>query len=254
MHLTLLGKVAIVTGASRGIGAGIALDLAKRGANVTIVYTSEKSGKPADALISEIHSMGTGAKAIKVQADLRQIEAPEKVVSATLSAFGNSIDILVNNAGVELVKPILEVSPEDFASVFDINVRGAYLMTKAVIPHLRAPGRVINISSVGARHGFAKFTVYAASKAALEGMTRGLAAELGALGHTVNAVEPGPVKSDMLEKIPKEIVEMQRAQTAVEHRIGNSEDIALVVGWLAEAQSRWISGQTISASGGYAMI
>lgn len=148
-HLTLFGKVAVVTGASRGIGASIALDLAKRGANITIVYTSARSGKPADELISEIHSMGNGAKAIKVQADLRQIEAPEKVVSATLSAFGNSIDILVNNAGVELVKPILEVSPEDFASVFDLNVRGAYLMTKAVIPHLRAPGRVINISCWG---------------------------------------------------------------------------------------------------------
>ncbi|OCK90922.1 NAD(P)-binding protein [Cenococcum geophilum 1.58] len=241
-HLTLFGKVAVVTGASRGIGASIALDLAKRGANITIVYTSARSGKPADELISEIHSMGNGAKAIKVQADLRQIEAPEKVVSATLSAFGNSIDILVNNAGVELVKPILEVSPEDFASVFDLNVRGAYLMTKAVIPHLRAPGRVINIS------------LYSASKAALEGMTRGLAAEIGASGHTVNVVEPGPVESDMLENIPKDLVELERTMTPVEHRIGKTEDIALVVGWLAEAQSRWISGQTISASGGYTML
>jgi 3-oxoacyl-[acyl-carrier protein] reductase len=218
------------------------------------VYTSARSGKPADELISEIHSMGNGAKAIKVQADLRQIEAPEKVVAATLSAFGNSIDILVNNAGVELVKPILEVSPEDFASVFDLNVRGAYLMMKAVVPHLRAPGRIINISSVGARCGFAKFSVYSASKAALEGMTRGLAAEIGSSGHTVNVVEPGPVESDMLENIPKDLVELERTMTPVEHRIGKTEDIALVVGWLAEAQSRWISGQTISASGGYTML
>lgn len=146
---------------------------------------------------------------------------------------------MVNNAGVELVKPILEVSPEDFASVFDLNVCGAYLMTKAVVPHLRAPGRVINTSSVGARCGFARFSVYSASKAALEGMTRGLAAEVGASGHTVNVVEPGPVESDMLENIPKDLVKLERTMTPVEHR------------WLAEAQSRWISGQTISASGGY---
>jgi 3-oxoacyl-[acyl-carrier protein] reductase len=116
-------------------------------------------------------------------------------------------------------------------------VRGALFMTKAVVPYLRALGRIINISSVGARIGFENMTLYCGSKAALEGFTRCLAAELGAVGHTVNAVQPGPVESEMLDQIPKDIVETQLKATLVEHRVGKTEDIAKVVAWLAEEQS-----------------
>jgi 3-oxoacyl-[acyl-carrier protein] reductase len=194
-----------------------------------------------------------GSIATLVRADLSEIDAPEKIVAATRDAFGEHIDILVNNAAFELHGSILDTSPEDYAKVFDVNVRGALLMTKAVVPYLRAPGRIINISSVGARIGFENMTLYCGSKAALEGFTRCLATELGAVGHTVNAVQPGPVESEMLDQIPKDIVETQLKATPVERRVGKVEDIAKVVAWLAEEQSGWISGQCISASGGFMM-
>ncbi|KAF2500502.1 dehydrogenase with different specificitie [Lophium mytilinum] len=253
-RLTLQGKVAIVTGASRGIGAGVALDLAKRGAKVTIAYTSPRSSQPADDLISQIKALENGAEAIKVQADLSQVESADKIVAATRDAFGPSIDILVNNAGVEMAKPILESTAEDYAFIFDVNVRGAWLMVKAVVPHLRAPGRIINLSSVGGRCGFENFSLYSASKAAIEGMTRGFAAELGPAGHTVNAVGPGPIQSEMLDQIPKDLVDMQKKQTPMGHRVGTVEDVALIIGMLAEEQSQWVTGQTISASGGFLML
>lgn len=151
-----------------------------------------------------------------MQADLSEVESPGKIVSATLDAFGEHIDILVNNAGALFPKTLQETTPEDYDKIFSVNVRAPLLMAKAVVPHLRAPGRIINISSVGARSGFENLAMYSASKAALEGLTRGLAAELGAVGHTVNAVAPGPVKSDMLDDVPQDIVDMQLKLTAVE--------------------------------------
>ncbi|ORY12002.1 dehydrogenase with different specificitie [Clohesyomyces aquaticus] len=252
--LPLQGKVAIVTGSSRGMGAGLAFELARRGAKVAIVYSSPKSETLANDLVSKIASLDNGSEATMVKADLGQIDAGEKIVAETLAKFGDSIDILVNNASVEFDRPLLETTAEDYAAIFNVNVPGPLLMTKAVVPHLRAPGRIVNISSVGARCGFAQLALYSASKAALEGLTRGLAAELGDAGHTVNAVEPGPTESEMLDNIPKHIVEMQKQTTPVEHRVAKADDIAQVVGWLAEEQSRWISGQTISASGGYTML
>jgi 3-oxoacyl-[acyl-carrier protein] reductase len=137
-----------------------------------------------------------------------------------VAAFGDKIDILINNAGVMFVRSILETTADDYAAMMDVNVRAPLLMTKAVVPHLRAPGRIINLSSVGARAGFENVALYSASKAALEGMTRGLAAELGRDGHTVNTVAPGPVQSEMLDDVPGEIVELQLKTTAVEHRHG----------------------------------
>ncbi|KAH7138098.1 dehydrogenase with different specificitie [Dendryphion nanum] len=245
-HLPLKGKVAIVTGSSRGIGAALALELARRGANVTIVYTSPGSETLSKEVVSKIELLGNGSRGIIVQADLGQVESGEKIVAATLEAFGNAIDILVNNAAVEFDKGILETTAEDYAKIFDVNVRGVLLMTKAVVPHLRAPGRIINISSVGARLGFAKLALYCASKAALEGLTRCFAAELGDQGHTVNTVNPGPTESEMLDNIPKDIVETQLKTTPVGHRPGTSDDIAQVVGWLAEEQSRWISDNPVT--------
>lgn len=164
--------------------------------------------------------MGNGSEAIVVQADLGRVDAPQKIVDATLAAFGDKIDILVNNAGVLFPRSLAETTPEDYAAIFDINVRAPLLLTKAVAPHLRAPGRIINLSSVGGRSGFEHLALYSASKAAVEGLTRGLAAELGHAGHTVNAVAPGPVKSDMLDDVPEDVVQMQLKTTAVEHRHG----------------------------------
>ncbi|KAF1988228.1 NAD(P)-binding protein [Aulographum hederae CBS 113979] len=249
---SLSGKVAIVTGGSRGIGAGIALDLAKRGAKIMITYTSASSAPAVENLIYQITSLGSSASSIAL--DLRDPSAPSQIAAATMHQFGR-IDILINNAGTELTKPISSVTLSDYASVMDLNVRAAYLMIQSVLPHLPSSGggRVINISSVGARCGFANFSVYCASKGALEGLTRSLAAELGPAGHTVNAVEPGPVESDMMDNLPRELIELQKKMTPVGNRFGRVGDVAEVVGWIAEEGSRWVSGQCISASGGYLM-
>ena len=197
--------------------------------------------------------MQNGSAAAKVQADLREVDAPRKIVQATRSAFGDHIDILVNNAGCELVKGLGDISVDDFSYVYDLNVRAVLLMSKEVLPYLRTPGRIINISSVGARLGFRELSLYCSSKAAVEGMTRCFAAELGSQGHTVNAVSPGPVQTDILNGIPKEIIEMQKKSTTVDNRLGTTDDIAQIVGFLSEESSRWITGQAISASGGFSM-
>ncbi|KAF3005071.1 hypothetical protein E8E13_009600 [Curvularia kusanoi] len=252
--LPLQGKVAIVTGASRGIGAGLAIELARRGASVALVYTSAKSEEKSKKIAADIASLNNGSKAHVIQADLKQLEAPEKIVASTREAFGDKIDILVNNAGVLWANPIEETTAEDFAGIFDVNVRAPLLLTKAVVPHLRKPGRIINMSSVGARIGPPKLSLYAASKAAIEGLTKSLAHELGDAGHTVNAVAPGPVESEMLADVPKDIVDMQLKTTAVEHRVGTADDIARIVCFLASEDSKWVSGQTISASGGFLMM
>ncbi|KAE8377069.1 hypothetical protein BDV26DRAFT_264382 [Aspergillus bertholletiae] len=247
---TLVGKVAIVTGATRGIGAGLAEELAHRGAKVLITYTSASSESTADQLIEQIKGFNNGSGAAKVRADLRELSAGQTIVKAATQAFGPHIDILVNNAGVEVVRPLSDLTVDGYNLVYNLNVHGAIFLTQAIIPHLRTPGRIINISSVGARAGFANLSLYCSSKAALEGLTRCWAAELGDAGHTVNAVNPGPVQTALLENIPKELVEMQKSVTPVEHRVGTIDDIAQVVAWLASEESRWVSGQAISASGG----
>ncbi|KAF2734300.1 dehydrogenase with different specificitie [Polyplosphaeria fusca] len=251
--MSLQGKVAIVTGSSRGLGATMALELARRGAKVTVVYTSPRSESLAKEVVSKIKNFSNGSDGTIVQADQSKLDAGEKIVAATRAAFGDTIDILVNNAGVLFEKPLLETTPEDYASIFDVNVRGVLFITKAVVPYLRSPGRIINISSVGSRMGMENLALYAASKAGLEGMTRCLAAELGDAGHTVNSVQPGPTESDMLDDVPKDLVAMQKKMTPVGHRLGRPDDVAQVVAWLASEESRWVSGQAISTSGGFLM-
>ncbi|KAF2666248.1 dehydrogenase with different specificitie [Microthyrium microscopicum] len=244
-------RVAIVTGASRGIGAAIALELAKRGYNVTIVYSSPSSESAAKDLVTQIESLGV--KAILAREDLYDTEAPDRIVKATTAAFGPHVDILVNNAATEVNKRLGNITLEDISKVYDLNVRAAILMSQAVLPYLRSPGRIINMSSVGGRCGFQELSLYCSSKAALEGLTRCWAAELGKDGHTVNAVSPGPVQTQLLDKIPPEIVAAQKAATPVENRLGTVDDIALIVAWLASEEARWVSGQVLSASGGLNM-
>ena len=218
-----------------------------------MTFTSPNSEKSVDELVSRIEQLQNGSAAAKVQADLRQVEAPKKIVQATRSVFGDHIDILINNAGCELVRGLGDITVDDFSYVYDLNVRAVLLMSQEVLSYLRPPGRIINVSSVGARLGFKELSLYCSSKAAVEGMTRCFAAELGPQGHTVNAVNPGPVQTDVLDGIPKEIVEMQKKSTPIENRLGTTDDIAQIVGFLAEGSSRWITGQAISASGGFSM-
>ena len=184
-------------------------------------------------------------------ADLRLLETPARSVLEALTLESGNVDTLVNNAIVELNKPLETISGDDFASVYGLNVRAPTLLTQALLRHLRRPSRIVNISSVGARAGFANLSMYCSSKAALEGLTRCWAAELGKDGTTVNAVASGPVESDVLANTPKEIVGMQKRGTPVGQRVGTAFEIAAVVSWLASSESGWISGQVLNASGGW---
>ena len=210
---------------------------------VAIAYTSAKSEDGVDRLLEQIASLGNGSIAVKIQADLRQVGAPSEIVKATRAAFGEHIDILVNNAGFQVTKSLMDITAQDFADTYDLNVRAVMLMSKAVLPFLRAPGRIINIGSVGARCGFKDLSLYCSSKSAVEGLTRVFAVELGAAGHTVNTVNPGPVQTDLLNGVPQEIVDMQMKSTPAQNRLGDTDDVAQIVVFLAEDRSRWITGQ-----------
>lgn len=161
---------------------------------VVITYTQGSSENLVDELISKIKALDNGSTAIKVQAELRDANSPEKIVAATREAYGDHIDILINNAGTGIVRSFLECTPEDYDYVVNLNLRSLFFMTKAVVRHLRSPGRIVNVSSISARAPFSNTCLYIASKAGVEGLTRALAAELGPLGHTINSVSPGPVQ------------------------------------------------------------
>lgn len=196
-----------------------------------------------------IHSIKTEAtsNAIGVQCDLQNVEAPQKIVDAAVEAFGPKIDILVNNAAMISSNRYQDITPEHFDEVFHLNVRAPLLMLQAVSPHLRRPGRIINLSSVGGRAGYPGTGTYSASKGAIEAYTRNWAAELGQDGTTVNAVNPGPVESEMLDQVDPQIVDAQKKATPIESRVGKAEEVAAIIAFVAEDRSSWVTGQCISA-------
>ena len=205
------------------------------------------------ALVEQITSFDNESAAVSFQADLRAIDSPGKIVAASCDAFGQYVDILVNNAGYSKAAALADLSVQDYEDHYNVNVRAVILLSKAVLPHLRSSGRIINISSIGARIGNANRSLYGSSKAAIEGLTRCWAAELGDAGHTVNTVDPGPVPTDILSDIPPELLESTKKATPMERRLGTTDDIAQIVAFLAEERSRWVTGQAISASGGLSM-
>jgi len=220
---------------------------------VMLTYTSNSSAELVDALINQIAQLPNSAPATGCKVDLGKPDGAKAVISTLDDWLGpdSHIDILVNNAAVEVVKGLAELTVEDYETVYDLNVRGPMLLTQALLPRFSAAdNRIVNIGSVGARCGFAKLSLYCSSKAALEGLTRCWAAELGGNGTTVNQVNPGPVQTAMLDNIPKAIVDMQRMRTPIQNRVGTVGEIAKIVAWLAGPDSSWVSGQVISASGG----
>jgi 3-oxoacyl-[acyl-carrier protein] reductase len=245
----LTGKVAIVTGASKGIGAGIARGLAAAGAAVVVNYASSREG--ADRVVAEITDKG--GKAIAVQGDVAKIADIKRLFAQTRETFGR-LDILVNNAGIFQFDALEEVSEQEFHREFNTNVLGPILTTQEALKYFSSEGgSVINVSSVVSESPVPNAVVYAATKGALDSVTRVLAQELAVRKIRVNTLAPGGVETEGTHRVgvigsdfEKQIV----AQTAL-GRIGQPEDIARIAVFLASEDSGWITGERIVASGGY---
>jgi 3-oxoacyl-[acyl-carrier protein] reductase len=244
----LSGKVAVVTGASKGIGAGIALELAAQGASVVVNYASSKEG--AEKVVAQITK--AGGKAIAVGGSVAKAAEIDKLFAETRKAFGK-IDILVNNAGVYGFKPLELISEEDIEWMYDTNVKGLLLATKAGVA-LFPPegGSVINIGSVASDQTPPMSVVYSGTKAAVDAITRVLAKELGPKKIRVNAVNPGPFATEGFKSAGVEgsDFEKQMVQSTPLGRVGNPEDIAMVVAFLASDDARWVTGSLLQAAGG----
>lgn len=245
----LSGKVAIVTGASKGIGAAIAEHLADAGASVAVNYSSSKSG--ADRVVSNIVSKG--GKAIAVQANITTPADIKRMFAETKKAYGR-VDILVNNAGVYEFSPLEEITVEHFRKQFDLNVLGLILASQEALKYFgNGGGSIINISSVASVSTTATTSVYSATKAAVDAVTKTLAKELGPRNIRVNSINPGMVDTEGTETmgiIASDFRKQVEAQTPL-GRIGLPQDIAPAVVFLASPDSSWITGESLFISGGY---
>jgi len=244
--MKLKGKVAIVTGAAQGIGRGIALALAKEGARVVV---SDISDKIAD-VVREIESLGSEALAAK--ANVADSKETEGMANAAIKKFGR-IDILVNNAGIYPFKPLVEMKEEDWDRVMGVNLKGVFNCTKAFLPKMieQKSGNIINISSIaGAVIGYSNLVHYCASKGGVLGFTRAAALELAQYGIRVNAIAPGAVETPGTKVVGEEALK-QVEQTIPQKRIGQPEDVANLVIFLASDDSSYITGQQIVADGGF---
>jgi 3-oxoacyl-[acyl-carrier protein] reductase len=244
----LTGRVAIVTGASKGIGAQIARELSAAGAAVVVNYAGSREG--AEQVVGEIKA--AGGKAIAVQADVAKVEDAQRLVAQTVKAFG-APDILVNNAGVYQFAPLEEVTAELFHRQFNTNVLGLLQVTQETAKHFSAKGgSIINISSVVSQLSLPGSSVYAATKAAVDTITRVLAKELGGRKIRVNAINPGVIETEGTRTqgiIGSDFEKNVLAQTPL-GRIGQPTDVAKVAVFLASEDSGWITGETLLTSGG----
>jgi 3-oxoacyl-[acyl-carrier protein] reductase len=244
----LSGQVAVVTGASKGIGASIAVHLAAQGAAVAVNYSSSKEG--ADRVVSEI--VGNGGKAVAVQANLAKEADVKRLFEQTVKAFGPRLDILVNNAGVYEFLPLEQITPQHFHKMYDLNVLGLLLTTQEAVKHMPNGGTVINISSIASRSGPATTSVYSGTKAAVDAITRALAAELGPRKIRVNSLNPGMVETEGVRSAgfhESDFRKFVESQTPL-GRIGQPVDIAPAAVFLASSDSSWITGETFTIAGG----
>lgn len=247
--MQLKGKTAVVTGSGRGLGKAIALKLAQNGAN--IVLNDILSSDSVDATAEEFKAAGYNV--VVTKGDVRSAEDVKAMVKAAVDTFG-SLDILINNAGITKDKPMLMMSEEDWDIVLDINLKGAFLCTKAAgkIMLKQKSGKIVNIASVAGQYGNNGQANYSASKAGLIGLTKTTAKELGAKGITCNAVAPGLIQSKMTEVLPEDIKQNYLKNISL-GRFGTPEDVADVVAFLASDDSKYVTGQVIDIDGGLVM-
>src|SRR5207249_6133664 len=240
----LEGKIAIITGGSRGIGAAIAKRLAADGANVAITYT--KGADAAASVVKEIER--AGRKAIAIQADAADAEAVKAAVEKTVATFGR-LDVLVNNAGTAIPKKFEETTLEEKDRMIDINVRGTFVATQAALKHMKDGGRIIMIgSSVGERMMTPGLVPYSATKGAVKMFTQGLSREVGNRGITVNNIQPGPINTD-LNPAAGEWAAPQKAATAL-NRYRSVDDVAALVAFVAGPEASYITGADLTVDSG----
>jgi 3-oxoacyl-[acyl-carrier protein] reductase len=240
----LAGKVALVTGGSRGIGAAIAKRLAAEGASVALTYS-----KGVDAAASVVEAIvHDGGKAVAIQADSADVEAVKGAVEKTVATFGQ-LDVLVNNAGTAIPKTFEETTLEEMDRVIDINVRGTLAATQAALKHMKSGGRIISIgSAVGERVQVPGLVAYSATKGAVKIFTQGLCREVGSRGITVNNVQPGPIDTD-LNPAAGDWAVPQKAATAL-GRYGRVDEVAALVAFVAGPESSYITGANLTVDGG----
>jgi 3-oxoacyl-[acyl-carrier protein] reductase len=244
MTRKLEGKIALITGGSRGIGAAIAKRLATDGAKVAITYS--KDADAAASVIKEIEN--NGGKAIAIQADATEAGAAKAAVERTVATFGK-LDVLVNNAGTAIPKTFEETTVEEMDRVLDINVRGVFIATQAALKHMKSGSRIIMIgSAVGERVVVPGLVPYAATKGAVKMFTQALSRELGSRGITVNNVQPGPIDTE-LNPATSEWAAPQKAATALD-RYGRVDEIAAMVAFVASPESSYITGANLTVDGG----
>ena len=240
----LSDKTALVTGASRGIGAAIAKRLAADGASVAITYA--RGANAAAEVVKAIEA--SGGKAIAIQADATDAKAVAAAVEATVAAFGR-LDVLVNNAGTAIPKPFEESTLEEMDQVVDLNLRGVFVATQAALKHLGSGGRIINIGScVGERMMTPGLVAYSATKGAVKMFTQGLSREVGPRGITVNNIQPGPIDTD-LNPAAGDWATPQTENTALK-RYGHVDDIAAMVAFVAGPEASYITGASLTVDGG----
>jgi 3-oxoacyl-[acyl-carrier protein] reductase len=243
--MKLEGKAALVTGASRGIGRAIALRLAQDGASIVVNYSG--SAEAAQRVVAEIEA--AGGRAVAVQADVSKPADVERLFDETVRHFGR-LDILVNNAGVFFTKPLAEVGEAEFDRIFAVNVKGTFFACQQGAKRLSDGGRIVNFSSSTTAMMLLRYSAYVATKGAVEQLSHVLAKELGPRGITVNVVSPGPTDTELFSSDKTEEDKRRFAQMAALGRLGQPQDIADVVAFLASDDARWITGQNIRTNGG----